>query len=188
MAESWHRLGPFTVFDLETTGLLPSRDRIIEIGAVRVDTDGTLSRFSTLINPAGPIPAKATAVNGITDAMVADAPFFKETAFRFLEFIGKSRLVTHNARFDLAFLQESLARAGMQTLKNGAYDSITLIRKAFPNLPSYRLQSLRTTLHLPVPEGDPHRAAFDAELTLSAFSLAMKQLCDLYPMEESGHA
>lgn len=188
MAESWLRLGPFTVFDLETTGLLPSRDRIIEIGAVRIDPDGAISRFSTLIDPAGPIPPKATAVNGITNEMVSGAPFFKEAAFQFLDFIGSSRLVTHNARFDLAFLQESLARSGMQTLKNGAYDSITLIRKAFPNLPSYRLQSLRTTLHLPVPEGDPHRAAFDAELTLHAFSLAMKQLCELYPMDETGHA
>ena len=54
MAQLWHRLGPFTVFDLETTGMSPTRDRIVEIGAVRVEIDGTVSRFETLVNPAVP--------------------------------------------------------------------------------------------------------------------------------------
>lgn len=72
----WHKMGPFTVFDLETTGLSPSRDRIIEIGAVRVDADGTLSRFSTLVNPSMSISPRLTAITGITNEMVASAPHF----------------------------------------------------------------------------------------------------------------
>ena len=182
MPEQWHSLGPFTVFDLETTGLSPVRDCIVEIGAVRVDRDGTLSRFSTLIRPPVPIPARATAIHGITNEMVADAPSFTDAAYRFLEFSRGSKFVTHNARFDLGFLQESLARTGLPLVKTGAYDSIALIRKAFPHLPAYNLQALRISLHLPdAPEGTPHRAAYDAELTMAAFALAMKQLSELYP-------
>ena len=65
--ELWHRLGPFTVFDFETTGMSPIRDRIVEIGALRVEKDGSLSRFETLVNPAVPIPFHVSRVHGIND-------------------------------------------------------------------------------------------------------------------------
>ena len=181
MAEKWLSSGPYTVFDLETTGLVPVRDRIVEIGAVRVETDGTMQRFSTLVNPGIAIPPRAVSVHGITDEMVANAPCFKDAAYPFLDFIKGSKLVSHNARFDLGFMQENLARCGLPLIKTGAYDSIQLIRKAFPRLPSYSLQTLKVSLHLPEIEGEAHRALYDAELTMCAFSLAMKQLYDLYP-------
>ena len=80
-----------------------------------------------------------------------------------------------------------LARAGLPLVRTGAYDSIPLIRKAFPHLPAYNLQALRVSLHLSdAPEGAPHRAAYDAELTMEAFALAMKQLSELYPMPGEG--
>lgn len=181
----WHSMGPFTVFDLETTGLVPARDRIVEIGAVRIEKDGTLSRFSTLVNPGIIIPPRACAVHGITNDMVSDAPPFKDAGYKFLDFCQGSHLVTHNARFDLAFMQENLARTGLPLWKEGAFDSITLIRRAFPNLPAYNLQSLRISLHLPDEfPGDPHRALFDAELTMCAFIKAMDQLSDLYSTAE----
>ena len=181
MAEKWHDLGPYTVFDFETTGMSPVRDRPVEIGAVRIETDGTLSRYTSLINPHMPIPRRAAAVHGITDEMVADAPSFEEVAERFLEFAGNSKLVAHNARFDLAFLQESLHRCGMMTWNSGAYDSIAIVRKAFPGMPSYSLQSLRLSLSLGKEiSGDAHRAMFDAELTAELFALAMNRLYRLY--------
>ncbi len=180
--ELWHRLGPFTVFDFETTGMSPVRDRIVEIGALRVEKDGSLSRFETLVNPAIPIPFQVSRVHGINDSMVADAPFFPEAGARFLDFIHGSSLVAHNARFDLSFLQESLSRAGLPLWQGGAYDSIALIRKAYPGLPSYSLQSLRTSLALSGDyPGTAHRAAFDAEMTMEAFSMAMKRLYQLFP-------
>ena len=182
MAQLWHRLGPFTVFDLETTGMSPTRDRIVEIGAVRVEIDGTVSRFETLVNPAVPIPYQVSQVHGITNDMVKDAPAFTDAAYAFLDFIKGSKLVAHNARFDLGFMQESLARVGLPLLKGGVFDSIVLIRKAYPNLPSYRLQALRTTLSLPDDyPGEAHRAGFDAEMTMAAFSMAMTRLYELYP-------
>ena len=175
---SWHEMGPFTVFDLETTGMSPVRDRIVEIGAVRVEINGTLSYFETLVNPAIPIPLQVSRVHGIDNGMVADAPRFKDAAYAFLDFIKGSKLVAHNARFDLAFLQESLARNALPLWKGGAYDSIVLLRKAYPGLTSYSLQSLRKELGLglDIDEARPHRAGYDAELTMEAFGMAMKRL------------
>jgi len=182
----WHRLGPFTVFDVETTGCSPTTDRIVEIGAVRVGIDGTLSRFETLVNPGMRIPPRVISVHGITDEMVKDAPKFSDAGYRFLDFIRGSKLVAHNARFDLSFMQESLARSGLELIKGGAYDSIPLIKKAYPGLASYSLQALRAELSLPDDyPGEAHRAGFDAEMTMAAFSMAMKRLYELYPEPDS---
>ena len=174
----WHKLGPFTVFDLETTGMSAVRDHIVEIGAVRVETDGTLSRFETLVNPGIPIPYQVIRVHGIDDDMVADAPSFKDAAYPFLDFIRGSKLVAHNARFDFSFLQESLARTALPIWKHGIYDSIVLIRRAYPGLSSYSLPALRESLCLgqDIDEARPHRAGYDAEITMEAFSMAMRRL------------
>ncbi|MBQ9336093.1 MAG: 3'-5' exonuclease [Lentisphaeria bacterium] len=174
----WHKLGPFTVFDLETTGMSAVRDRIVEIGAVRVETDGTFSRYETLVNPGVPIPWQVSQVHGITDEMVAAAPKFKDAAYAFLDFAKGSKLVAHNARFDFSFLQESLARTGLPIWKFGIYDSIILIRRAYPGLPSYSLQALRQNFGLgqDIDEARPHRAGYDAEITMEAFSMAMRRL------------
>ena len=181
MSEQWQTTGPYTIFDLETTGMSHVHDRIVELGAVRIDTDGSLSRYSSLINPGIPIPRRASAVHGITDLMVADAPYFDVVAREFMQFAGDSKLVAHNARFDLSFLQESLHRCSLNTWTSGAYDSISLIRKAYPGMPSYSLQSLRSAFSLGEGvEGNAHRALYDAELTAEIFSMAMKRLYELY--------
>jgi len=171
----WHSLGPFTVFDLETTGCSQYRDRIVEIAAVRVDLDGACSRFSSLVHPGMPVPAQATKVHGITDEMLKDAPKFHDVAYQFLDFAKDSKLVAHNARFDLSFLQESLFRSGLPLWKGGAFDSIVLTRKAYPGLPSYSLQALRAHFALD-DEGQAHRAGADVEWTVQIFSMAMKRL------------
>jgi len=171
----WHTLGPFTVFDLETTGCSQYRDRIVEIAAVRAELDGSLSRFSSLVSPGMPVPSQATKIHGITDGMLKDAPKFHDVAYQFLDFAKGSKLVAHNARFDLSFLQESLCRSGLPVWKGGSYDSIILTRKAYPGLPSYSLQALRAQFALD-DEGQAHRAAADAEWTMQIFSMAMKRL------------
>lgn len=175
---NWLSAGPFTVFDLETTGMSPTRDRIIEIGAVRIELDGSVDRFETLVNPRVPIPARLTAVHGISDDMVSDAPDFTDAGYRFLDFIKGSKLVAHNARFDLAFLQESLARCGLPLVAGGAYDSIVVIRQAYPGRASYSLQALRAAFPLPNDfAGRPHRSAYDAECTFHLFRMSMDRLC-----------
>ena len=110
MFSPWMLTGPYTVFDVETTGMSPVHNRIIEIGAVRIEHDGSITRYETLIHPECSIPNQITRLTGISNEMVANAPTFAEMAEEFLQFINGSRLVAHNARFDLAFLMESLGR------------------------------------------------------------------------------
>ena len=94
----------YVVFDLETTGLSPVSDGIIEISAVKVENGKVTDSFSTLVNPGRRIPAAATRVNGITDQMVKDAPGLKEALDQFLSFIGDQVLVGHNIHsFDMGF-------------------------------------------------------------------------------------
>lgn len=161
----WHELGPFTVFDVETTGMSPVYDRIVEIAALRIDVDGTESRYSTLVNPGRRIPYAVSRVHHITDDMVADAPCFETVGAAFLEFASGSTLVAHNARFDLSFLQESLARCGMMPWEGKTMDTLRLVRNTHPGLNSYKLQDLRITLDLECGNGTAHRAGSDVEWT-----------------------
>ena len=172
----WHELGPFTVFDVETTGMSPAHDRIVELAAIRVEADGTLQRFQTLIHPGRPIPAAATAVHHISDEMVSTAPRFKEAVRGFLKLAEESTLVAHNALFDLGFLQESLARTGLPLWNGKTLDSLRLLRKTHPGLPSYSLQSLRAYFQLPSEKGmNAHRAGADVEWTVKVLEIALTE-------------
>jgi DNA polymerase III epsilon subunit family exonuclease len=175
-------MGPFTVFDTETTGMSPTTDAIVEIAALRIDTDGERSTFQSLVNPLRPISYRAATVHGITDDMVANAPTFRDVAPEFLEFAKDSELVAHNARFDLAFLQESLNREGLPLWTGKTLDSIRIAKAAFPGLPSYSLQNLKATFGLGTDmDGPAHRAANDVEWTVEIFALAMQGIIDNTP-------
>jgi len=174
----WFEMGPFTVFDVETTGMSPVHCRIVEISAVRVNPDGGMSRCGSLIRPECPIPPALSRVHHITDEMVADAPTFAEYAETFLSFIEGSTLVAHNARFDLGFLQESLHRCGFPLWQGRTIDSIRLLKKTHAGLPSYSLQNLRRAFHLPDPFKDmqAHRAGADVEWTMQLLEIALKEV------------
>ena len=174
--KTWHELGPFTVFDVETTGMSPARDRIVEIAAIHVDTDGHMTRFHSLINPGVPIPYQASRVHNISDDMVADAPGFSQIGPRFMDLARGSTLVAHNARFDLGFLQESLFRTGQQLWKGNTMDTLKLARQAFKGLPSYSLQNLRIALCLPDFDGNAHRAYADVEWTVHLLARILDSL------------
>ena len=177
--EKWYQLGPFTIFDIETTGMSPVNDRIVEIAAVRIDSDGKQSRFQTLVNPGRHIPARASAVHHITDKDVSDAPTFHYAGRDFIGFAKDSTLVAHNARFDLAFLQESLNRTSLPVWGGKTMDSIPVIKAAYPGLPSYSLQNLRTQFGLGSGfDGPAHRAFADVEWTLEIFAMAMQGIID----------
>lgn len=179
--KNWFELGPFVIFDLETTGMSAVKDRIVEIAAVRVDIDGDRTRFHSLVNPRMKIPFYARKVHGISDEDVADAPTFSEVGIQFLDFAAGSTLVAHNARFDLSFLQESLARSGRSPWRGKTMDSIPIIKNAYPGLPSYSLQNLRTTFNLgDETDGPAHRAFADVEWTLEIFEMAMQGLLKGY--------
>ncbi len=173
---NWSELGPFTIFDLETTGFAPTRDRIVELAALRIDRDGAISRYQSLVNPGCRIPARASAVHHITDEMVADAPHFAAVAKAFLDFADQSTLVAHNAYFDLGFLQESLARTGLPLWKGKTLDSCRLLKRTHPGLASYSLQSLRGYFRLETAAGMcAHRAAADVEWTCQVLEIALTE-------------
>ncbi|MDR0374312.1 MAG: 3'-5' exonuclease [Treponema sp.] len=100
--------GRFVAFDLETTGLDTKNDRIVEIGAVKFNKDGVISRFSVLINPGVPMPFGASAVNNITDDMLKDKPPLDAVFPDFLRFINNAIVIAHNAPFDCGFINEEL--------------------------------------------------------------------------------
>ena len=97
----------YVVFDLETTGFSPVKDKIIEIGAVKVEEGKITDKFSTFVNPKVPIPFEITRLTSITDEMVMNAPTIEEVLPEFLEFIDGAALVAHNAGFDVGFIAVS---------------------------------------------------------------------------------
>lgn len=101
---SFDRIGSFVVVDTETTGLSSTRDNIIELAAIKFEDWIPIAKFHTLINPKKHIPDDASAVNGITDEMVAEAPTFSQIIESLIDFVGKFSLVGHNLPFDLKFL------------------------------------------------------------------------------------
>ena len=180
----WFELGPFTVFDVETTGMSPTRDRIVQIGAVRIDRDGYISRYQTLINPGRQIPPGVICVHHITNEMVSGAPTFANAGREFLDFARESTLVAHNARFDLGFLQESLARTGLPLWKGRTLDTLRLLKTTHPGLPSYKLQSLRVQFQLHSDDSmQAHRADADVEWTLQLLEIALSAALKANPLK-----
>ena len=155
------------VFDLETTGLSPARDAILEIGAMVVE-DGVLTGevFHTLVNPGRSIPYFITKINGIRDSMVRDAPSIQTALPAFLEFLNGRQLVAHNASFDLGFIRENANRLKLSPPKH-AICTVELSRQVFPRERSHNLDAVCSRLGL-VPNGR-HRALADVEVTAQAF-------------------
>ena len=155
------------IFDLETTGLSPYRDAILEIGAVVV-RDGAVTdeRFHAMVNPGFPIPYHITRINGINDRMVADAPGIGEVLPRFLEFVGERGLVAHNASFDMGFVHAHAARLGVRAPVR-ALCTVELSRRVYPRERRHNLDAVCERLGLVAV--DRHRALGDVELTAQAF-------------------
>ncbi len=165
----------FTAFDTETTGLYPTKDRVIEIGAVRFSKEGLQDQFSQLINPQKTMPYTAMKVNGITDSMLHNQPLFPEVYPQFAEFIKSSILVAHNTRFDISFINAELEKALLPELKAPhvpAYDTVRLAQKCYPHLRKFNLQYLASVLIIPVYSA--HRALDDARVCMEIFLKCME--------------
>jgi DNA polymerase-3 subunit epsilon len=160
----------WVVLDVETTGLSPGRDRVIEIGAVAGEGERITGEFHSLIDPARPVPWPAQRVHGITDAMLRGQPLPHEVLPDFYRFLGQGALVAHNAPFDLGFLRSEFARLGLG-LANRYHCTLQLCRKAFPSLPNHRLETVvrhlfgRQFMVGAIHELPLHRALADARLT-----------------------
>ena len=153
----------FTVLDLETTGGSAASDRILEVGAVRVERGRAVEEFSTLVNPGIPIPPFIASMTGIREAMLADAPRFPDIAPDFLSFLGDSILVAHNLPFDLGFLNRELARHCGWVVSNPALCTVRLGRRLLAHLPDRRLDTVAD--HYGIIIDNRHRALGDARAT-----------------------
>ncbi|MGN0152474.1 MAG: exonuclease domain-containing protein [Wujia sp.] len=169
-------LSDYVVYDLETTGISPRTDSIIEISAVKVTGGIVTDSFSMLVNPQRPIPAGATAVNGITDAMVENEPVIDVVFPAFLEFIGDFVLVGHNIHcFDMKYLWRVAEHLYGKTITNDYVDTLPLAKKLLPQMAHHRLVDIAE--HYQVSTEGAHRAFNDC---------VMNQLCYEYLKKENG--
>jgi predicted DnaQ family exonuclease/DinG family helicase len=167
-------LKSFVALDVETTGLDPGRDEIIEFGAVRVSDGVIVERFSELAKPRRPIPLVIERLTGIRNSDLADRPPQEIALSRFLDFVGDSPVVMHNADFDSAFLR---AKTG-GLFGNRTYDTLLLARIALPTLPRHDLAT--TARFLEITPLESHRALGDAETTALVW-LALLKVVDELP-------
>jgi DNA polymerase III subunit epsilon len=153
------------VVDVETTGWAPEQAEITEIGAVRLTGSQLTGEFSSLVRPAGPIPADITALTGITDAMVQRAPLAGPALRAFLAFAGDCVLVAHNAPFDVGFLTAACAAAGISWPSAAVLDTAVLARLLLTadDVPDCRLATLAEFFAARTPPR--HRALPDAKAT-----------------------
>ena len=158
--------GDFVVFDIETTGFSPIKNRIIEIGAVKVQNGAITDHFSAFVNPDVPIPFEIEKLTGINDSMVVDAPQIDIVLPQFLEFCGESVLVAHNAGFDMSFIVENAKRLGYEA--DFTYiDTVTVARILLPNQAKHTLDAVAKGLGVVL--DNHHRAVDDAEATAQIF-------------------
>ena len=156
----------FVVFDIETTGFSAAEDRIIEIGAVKITDGAVVDRFSTFVNPEVPIPFEIQQLTHITDDMVLEAPKIEEALPAFLDFVGESALVAHNAGFDVGFIEQNCVRLGRSRTFTSV-DTVGLARVLLPTLSKYKLNIVAKALNISLE--NHHRAVDDAAATAEIY-------------------
>lgn len=180
----------YVVFDIETTGLSPTNNRIIEIGAVRIKDGKIQDTFSEFVNPEVPIPYTITKLTSITDAMVQNAPTIEVILPKFLEYIGDASVVAHNAAFDTGFIRENAKRLGL-LFDSTIVDTMTLAHILLPELGKYTLD--RLCKQFGVVNEHHHRACDDAAATAEIFVKMIKMIKEkgittIHELNEAGAA
>ena len=156
----------FVVFDIETTGFSAVNDRIIEIGAVKVDGGQIVDRYSTFVNPERPIPFEIEKLTGIHDGMVESADVIEDILPKFMEFCQDCIMVAHNAEFDMSFIRENCRRQGLER-KFTVVDTLAMARSMLPDLKNYKLDTVVEAVGGNLE--NHHRAVEDAESTADIF-------------------
>lgn len=159
-------LKSYIAFDIETTGLNPMENEIIEIGALKVRDGRVAERFMEFIHPLSPISQMITGLTGITNEMVADARFRSQVVSDFLDFCGEDVLIGHNVIFDYSFVKCSAVQDGLSFEKMGI-DTLTIAKKVHSNLDSKSLGSLCDYYH--IENKSAHRAYHDALATAKLY-------------------
>ncbi len=174
------QLQQYAIIDVETTGLSPKEDRVIEISVLKYDGREIVDRFTTLVNPEIRLSPGIVRLTGIDNSLLKDAPKFYEIARKIVTMTDGAIIIGHNVRFDYAFLRHEFSRLGYRYVRKHLC-TMRLSRKIMPGLPSYRLSILAKRLGLALPG---HRAEKDAETTLAL----LKSLEDISIDEEDDFA
>ena len=156
----------YIVFDIETTGFDPYKDRIIEIGAVKMQGSKVIERYSTFLNPQIPIPKHIEELTGINDEMVKDAPLIEDALPEFLEFIGDNTLVAHNANFDVGFISQKAQNIGIE-IDPPVIDTLQWSRNIRKDKSRHGLKNICKDYNINL--DNHHRAVDDAEATAEIF-------------------
>jgi len=153
----------YVVFDIETTGLSVTNNKIIELAGVKMKAGNEIDRFSTFINPHEKIPYHIQQLTNINDDMVKDAPELEPKLREFISFIDDCVLVAHNARFDIGFIQASCKSFGMPEVMNPVLDTLELARFIHPTLKNHRLNTLSDKYKVSL---ENHHRAIDDSIAL----------------------
>ncbi len=176
----------YVVVDLETTGLSPDWDRIIEIGAIKVENGKIVDTFQQLIYPDCEISSFIENLTGITNEMLANAPNIDKVLPLFDKFVGNSIVVGHNVNFDINFLYEDYQLILNKPFSNAFIDTMRISRKLYPDLEHHRL--IDVIFHLKVTGSDLHRALNDCEYTYKCYEYMKKEILETYGSLESFQA
>nr|WP_083180133.1 PolC-type DNA polymerase III [Paenibacillus yonginensis] len=153
----------YIVFDIETTGLSVTQNKIIEVAAVKMFEGKEIDRYTTFVNPHVRIPYHIQQLTNINDEMVRDAPDAEPVLRKFVEFAGDSILVAHNARFDVGFINAKLKELGLKEMDNPVLDTLELARMLFPSMKNHRLNTLANKYKVSL---ENHHRAIDDTLAL----------------------
>ncbi|MDE7321321.1 MAG: ribonuclease H-like domain-containing protein [Lachnospiraceae bacterium] len=161
----------YVAFDIETTGLSPKYEKIIEIGAVRVRDGKVQETFSTFVNPGKGLPARIVELTGIHDADVADAPYIDEVLETFLAFAGDDVLLGHNLLFDYSFMKKAAVNQ-KKTFEKSGIDTLRIARRFLNDMESRSLGFLCEHYHIFL---EAHRALNDAAATHELYQILARE-------------
>ena len=154
----------YVVFDIETTGLDPEFDEIIEIGAVKIKDGIKIDTFNSLIKPEYEIDEFITELTGITNGMVENAPSIDEVLPKFMDFIRDYIIIGHNVNFDINFIYDNLEELNIPPITNDFVDTLRISRRLIPELKHHKLSDLANYFNIDT--NGSHRSLKDVEITL----------------------
>ena len=162
----------YVVFDLETTGLDPVLDKIIEIGALKYKDNELVDKFSFLINPECLLPDIIVNITGITDEELKNELTIKDVLPKFLNFIEDLPLIAHNSQFDLSFIEEKIKMLNLKIPKNKNIDTLELAKNYIPRAYNHKLETLKKYFKL---DYASHRSIDDCQTTNYVYQYCKKK-------------
>lgn len=168
----------YVALDLETTGLSPMRDQILEIGAARVENGAITGTYETFVDCGVEIPARITELTGITEAMTAGSPQLREAVEEFLEFSGDAVLLGHNLPFDYGFMKRNVVKLGGEYERHGL-DTLAIAKSTLADLPGRALDQVAA--HYGISQAHHHRALDDAVTAARIYTCMAEEFGTLRP-------